>query len=87
MNNELEQTCFTAFLITFCGCYNEISMVVRLQAVKSRDSIPTVQTNFSASHPVLNDTLVQPAFIPNDTGGKGRPGLICPNARSEFFPC
>jgi hypothetical protein len=87
MNNELEQTCFSAFLITFCGSYNEISIVVRLQAVNSRDFIPTVQTNLSVSHPVLNSTLVQPTFIPNGKGGKGRPGLICPNARSEFFLC
>ena len=47
MNNELEQTCFIAFLITLCGYYNEISIVVRLQVVNSRDSIPTVTTNLS----------------------------------------
>jgi len=70
MNNELEQACFNAFLIKFCGCYNEISIVVRLQAVHSRDSIPKVNTNLSVSHPVLNGALVQPASIPNYTGGK-----------------
>jgi len=86
MNNELEQTCFIAFLITFCGCYNKISIVVRLQAVHSRDSIPKVKTNLSVSHPVLNGTLVQLVSISNDTGGKWRPGLICLYERSEFFP-
>jgi len=86
MNNELEQAYFNAFLIKFCGCYNEISIVVRLQAVHSRDSIPKVKMNLSVSHPVLNGTLVQPASIPNDTGGKWPPGLIRLNERSDFFP-
>jgi hypothetical protein len=71
MNNELEQMCFSAFLITFCGCYKEISIVVRLQAVNSRDSIPTVTTNLSVAHPVLNGTLIQPPSIPNGTEVEG----------------
>lgn len=64
---------FSAFLSTFYGCYNKISIVVRLQAVHSRDSTLKVKTNLSVSHPVLNGTLVQPASISNDTGGSGVP--------------
>ena len=77
---ELEQTCFSVFLITFCGCYNEISIVVRLQAVNSRDSIPTEKTNLTLSHPVQNGALVRPASIPIETG-KRQPGSVCPNIR------